>query len=338
MATIGRSDFANAAGCAIMPSLSKGFLMKLASRLASALVASLILATGIVGHAADGGSILFVGNSFTFGSGSAVRYYRNNTVTDLNGEGVGGVPALFKVFTEQAGLKFDVSLETRGGVGIDFHLQNKKAEISSRAWDIVVAHGYSTLDQDKPRDPTKLVATSKELGDLVRSRNPKVDLYLTSTWSRPDEVFPEKGAWVGKPIEVMAKDIRIAYEKAAAGAGAKVVPVGDAFNRAIKVGFADANPYDGIDANKIDLWTFDNYHASTYGYYLEALMVFGRVSGRDPRSLGERECSGMELGLSTAQVKQLQQIAFDELAAIASITANPKTATERGGASRCPAN
>ena len=147
--------------------------MKLAAKLASAFVASLILATGIVGHAADGGSILFVGNSFTFGSGSAVHYYRNQTVTDLNNEGVGGVPALFKVFTEQAGLKFDVALETRGGVGIDFHLENKKAEISSRPWDIVVAHGYSTLDQDKPHDPSKLISTSKELADLVRARTQK---------------------------------------------------------------------------------------------------------------------------------------------------------------------
>ena len=305
--------------------------------LRSAFIVGVIVVTG-GGHAADSGSILFVGNSFTFGSGSAVRYYRSNTVTDLNNEGIGGVPALFKAFTVQAGLKFDVSLETRDGAGLDFHLQNKKAEISSRPWDIVVAHGYSTLDQEHPRDSAKLIATSKEFAAVIRAKNPRVDLYLTSTWSRPDQVFPENGAWAGKPIEVMAKDIRVAYDQAAAGASAKVIPVGDAFNRAIKVGFADANPYDGLDPNTIDLWTFDNYHASTYGYYLEALMVFGRVTGRDPRSLGERECSGMELGMSTAQVKQLQQIAFDELQTVAPVTANVKTYTERGPAPRCPAN
>jgi hypothetical protein len=312
--------------------------MKSALKFASAFVASLTLATGMVGHAADGGSILFIGNSFTFGSGSAVRYYRNQTVTDLNHEGVGGVPALFKVFTAQAGLAFDVSLETRGGTGIDFHLENKKAEITSRAWDIVVAHGYSTLDQDRPRDPAKLVTTSKALADLMRAKNPKVELFLTSTWSRPDQVYPDKGAWAGKSIEIMGKDIRVAYDQAAAGAGAKVIPVGDAFNRAMKDGLADTNPYDGIGAGKIDLWTFDHYHASTFGYYLEALMVFGRVTGRDPRSLGANECSGMELGLSSAEVGKLQQIAFDELAAAGPITPNPKATTGRGGASRCPAN
>ena len=300
-----------------------------------AAVAGLALGAA-AGHAADGGAILFIGNSFTFGSGSAVRYYRNQTVTDLNDEGIGGVPALFKVFADETGLTFDVALETRGGVGLDFHLQNKKAEITSRRWDIVVAHGYSTLDQQKPRDPAKLVDTSQELADLMRAHNPKVQLFLTSTWSRPDQVFPENGAWAGRPIQTMASDIRAAYDRAAARIGATVIPVGDAFNRAMSTGFADANPYDGIDAGKIDLWTFDHYHASTFGYYLEALMVFGRVTGRDPRSLGDDECAGMELGLSKPQAAALQQIAFDELAAESPIPPNPKAPSPRGTVHRCP--
>lgn len=74
--------------------------MKLRLKCAFAFVASLTLMSGLVGRAAQGGSMLFIGNSFTYGAGSAVRYYRNQTVTDLNNEGVGGVPALFKVFTE----------------------------------------------------------------------------------------------------------------------------------------------------------------------------------------------------------------------------------------------
>ena len=56
-------------------------------------------------HAAE--SVLFIGNSFTFGYGSAARYYRADTVTDLNKEGTGGVPALFKSFSDQAGVDYD---------------------------------------------------------------------------------------------------------------------------------------------------------------------------------------------------------------------------------------
>ena len=46
--------------------------------------------------AAAGTSALFIGNSFTYGWGSPVRFYRAHTVTDLNGEGIGGVPRTSK--------------------------------------------------------------------------------------------------------------------------------------------------------------------------------------------------------------------------------------------------
>ena len=303
----------------------------------SALAASLILAFGLTGAAA-GTSVLFVGNSFLFGSGSAVRFYRADTVTDLNNEGVGGVPALFKSFTQQAGLDYDVSLETRGGTGLDFHLENKLGVIGRRGWDKVVMHGYSTLDADKPRDPAKLIATSKQMADFLRARNPRVDLYLMATWSRADETYPAKGAWAGQPIEAMARDVRAAYDKAAGPAGAKaVIPVGEAWTRAIQTGVADPNPYDGIDAGKIDLWTFDRYHASTHGYYLEALVIFGSVTGRDPRSLGDNECSAYELGISRAEVKALQQVAFDQLASTGSVTAAPLALPKGVNPERCAA-
>jgi len=42
-------------------------------------------------------TILFVGNSFTYGAGAPpVQDFRPHTVTDLNGTNICGVPALFK--------------------------------------------------------------------------------------------------------------------------------------------------------------------------------------------------------------------------------------------------
>ena len=270
--------------------------------------------TGVSAQSAT--SVLFIGNSFTFGAGSPVRFYRSDTVTDLNSEGIGGVPALFKSFAVQSGLNYDVALETRGGAGFEFHLENKLGVMTSRPWDKVVMQGQSMLDLAKPGDATKLIATSRQLADVLRSRNPKVELYLMATWSRADQTYPQKGAWFGKPIEAMARDVRIGNDKAAAGAGIKtVLPVGEAWTRAMQTGVADPNPYDGIEAGKIDLWTYDHYHASTPGYYLEALVVFGTLTGRDPRSLGDNECSAFELGMDRPQVASLQQVAFDQLAA-----------------------
>ena len=107
------------------------------------------------------------------------------------------------------------------------------------------------------------------------------------------------------------------YDRLAAEvAGVKAVnPVGEAFNRAMRTGVADPDPYDGIAADQVDLWAYDHYHASTYGYYLEALVVFGNVTGVDPLALGPGECSGFELGMSPDQVEALQQVAHDELVA-----------------------
>ncbi len=281
-------------------------------------------------------SVLFIGNSFTFAAGSPVRFYRAETVTDLNDEGTGGVPALFKSFAQQAGLGYDVFLETRGGAGLDFHLASKRDVITKRGWDTVVMHGFSTLDSEKPRDPAKLIATAKEMADVLRARNPKVGIYLMATWSRADQTYPPKGAWTGQPIEAMARDVRAAYDKAAAGATVKaVIPVGEAWTRAMQTGVADANPYDGIEAGKLDLWTYDHYHASSYGYYLEALVIFGSLTGRDPRSLGDTECSAFELGFSRPQVKALQQVAFDQLAAAGTVKPAPATADTQAAPARC---
>jgi hypothetical protein len=282
-------------------------------------------------------SVLFVGNSFTFGYGSAVHFYRASTVTDLNDEGIGGVPALFKAFAAQAGLNFDVALETHPGAGFEFHLANKQAVLGSRAWDKVVMQGQSTLDLDKPGDPAKLIATSRQLAELLRRTNPKTELYLVATWSRADQTYQPKGAWFGKPIETMARDVRAGNNQAAAAAAIRtVIPVGEAWTRAIQTGVADPNPYDGIEPGKVDLWTYDHYHASTPGYYLEALVVFGSLTSIDPRTLGGSECTAFELGLDKAQVNALQQVASDELVAAGAVKRAPLVPAKAAAPERCP--
>jgi hypothetical protein len=275
-----------------------------------------IAATFALAAAPRAETILFVGNSFTYGAYSPVWKYRAGTVTDLNGTGIGGVPALFKVFTQEAGLDYAVSLEAVGSADFAFHMREKAALID-RHWDHVVLQGYSTLDRITPGSAASLVRDTPLFAGMLHARNPNVDVRLIATWSRADQVYPATGHWHGKPIEAMAHEIRQAYEAARVGAPMVrgVIPVGEAWNRAFLTGFADPDPYDGIEAGKVDLWTWDNYHASAYGYYLEALMVFGAVTGRDPLSLGVREVAAAELGFSPAQTTTLQQIAHDELAA-----------------------
>ena len=260
-------------------------------------------------------TVLFVGNSFTFGAYSPVWRYRAATVTDLNGGGVGGVPALFKLFAEEAGLDYAVSLETAPGIGLEYHW-DKRLPLIDKAWDHVLLQSLSTLDGAHPGDPTLLIDYAGRLADRLHARNPNADIRLTSTWSRPDQTYPSKGAWAGKSIFAMSDDVLAGYRKAKAASPfiASVIPVGSAFSRAIRAGVADPDPYDGTAFGQVDLWAYDHYHASAFGYYLEALMIFGSVTGRDPLSLGPTETAAAELGFSRAQTTALQQIAHDELA------------------------
>lgn len=261
-------------------------------------------------------TILFIGNSFTYGAYSAVRGYRADTVTDLNNEGIGGVPALFKRFTEQAGLDYTVSLETAGGKGLNFHHDEKRALID-KPWDVVILQGHSLLDRTRPGDPALHIRYAAALAALLTARNPGVDIELSSTWSRPDMVYKPGSPWSGQPIETMARDLRRASDQARVAVPAidGIIPIGESWNRAIAAGIADPNPYDGTSFGQVDLWAYDHYHGSAYGYYIEALLIFGRVTGRDPRSLGAKEKAAFDLGIAPDLAASLQRIAFETLEA-----------------------
>jgi len=269
------------------------------------------LAAAALATAKPSQSILFVGNSFTFGAESPVMTYRPGSVTDLNGDGMGGVPALFKRFVDQAGLRYSVSLETAAGQTLKWHLANKRAVID-HPWDAVVLQQYSTLDPDRPGDASDTFTAVRGLGGLLTSRNSHVDLSVVATWSRPGLTYTAGEHWSGMPIERMALDIRKADDavRAAVPSIARVIPVGEAFNCAISRGIADRNPYNGITPGQINLWAADNYHASTAGYYLEALTIFTAVTHADPRKLGRREKAAHDLGVRPYIAAKLQDIAF----------------------------
>ncbi|TPG08487.1 PEP-CTERM sorting domain-containing protein [Sphingomonas oligophenolica] len=259
-------------------------------------------------------TVLFVGNSFTFGALSPVWRYRAETVTDLNDDGVGGVPALFKLLASEMGLDYDVYLETAPGRSLAWHWDNNSSVVDRR-WDHVVLQDYSTLDPAQPGNAAGLVSYAARFGRLFAARNPKVDISLTATWSRPDLTYQPDKPWTGRSIYQMAIDVRRGYDRAqrAVKQVRRVNPVGQAFNCAIAGGVADANPYDGIAPNQIELWAWDHYHASAAGYYLEALTVLGAMTGQDPRRFGPTERAASELGLSPDQAVALQTVAARQL-------------------------
>lgn len=260
--------------------------------------------------------ILFVGNSFLHGHAPPVLHYNAANVTDLNGSGYGGVPGVFKQLADDAGLHVEVASELVSGQTLQFHLNDKLGLISSRAWDVVVLQEYSVLDPQRPGDATAFIAAAGKLQAAVHGAHPKARVYLMETWARADQVYRTPGGrWDGKTLEAMQADLRAAYAQAAARASciAGVLSVGSAALRAVQEGVADRNPYDGIDAGKSNLWGEDSYHFSAWGSYLEALVLFGQLSGRDPAGLGAAHRTGRELGLSAQQIQAAQAVASRQL-------------------------
>ena len=182
-------------------------------------------------------------------------------------------------------------------------------------------------------------------------------VWLTQTWARPDMVFPHLATVAdanyptvpdGRPIVdtgnpafpegypdtlyyqaeglgAMTADLRATFAARlqANPNFAGVVPVGDAFQRAVDSGVAkgdgfytDAGVYGPeLAQDKINLWWIDYLHASKYGSYLSALVMFGTLTGINPASFGASEQAAADLGISPGDAVKLQQVAWDQLAA-----------------------
>jgi hypothetical protein len=114
-------------------------------------------------------TILFVGNSYTFGRVDPVMSYNSNNVTDLTRPGQagrpsfdittgsnpyephnwGGVAGIFKKLTDEAGLNYDVSISARNAASLRGQYLNTsntwdlQSNLASQKWDKVVLQDLS---------------------------------------------------------------------------------------------------------------------------------------------------------------------------------------------------
>ncbi len=272
--------------------------------------------------------ILFVGNSFTHGRYDPVRLYNAANVTDLNCVDLstcsaaeqppvpfpppvpmlplptatqlseygpyGGIPGLFKQFTVEAGLDYDVALDTISAATLlnGFYKQKSRlALIADPAWDIVVLQEQSFLPLPAVTDlgnatrgnvqnfqaGVDTIAAAILAADQMAGR-PNAAIYLYETQPLASYTYVSNNAqkpifgsstsppggvnapYVGDPIETMAADLHDAYFSVAARnpAVTGVAPAGDAWIRAIEEGVAVRNPYLAIEpAGQVSLWDQD---------------------------------------------------------------------------------
>lgn len=134
------------------------------------------------------------------------------------------------------------------------------------------------------------------------SSNPAAPIFGSSTEAQQSG-NPAYAPYLGdsNPMAAMAGDLHAAYEAAAASYNSAnptqshvaVALDGDAWVSAINLGIAERNPFLTHEPfGQIDLWDSNpllacctvpiGYHPSVYGDYLDALMLFGQITGLNP--------------------------------------------------------
>lgn len=246
--------------------------------------------------------VLFIGNSFTIGSGG------------------GGVPGIFDRLAQAGGQENPTTvMQAVGGMDYQFHSQDPAAlaAIQSQPWTHVVLQNYST-------EPTHLVDGSHSIADhlnygtvlyqQIMANNPQTKVILFETWSRAAAHSLITG--VSTPNSFASTDefqaeLRTNYHRLAsllnsnypANPPVTVAPVGDAWQNAGGLLPASAPGF-------MDLHTTDDYHGNNNGYYLAAAVFYSHIYGVSPQGLGANPLvSGLNLGL-TVPSSVLEEVAW----------------------------
>ncbi|MBO2009459.1 hypothetical protein [Hymenobacter negativus] len=277
-------------------------------------------------------TILFVGNSFFHGKYQPVLAYNAAHVTDENfglpaghprcetatGESVvwGGIPGIFQQFTEEVGLNYKVHFEEINAKPLQYHYDHALSVIQQPHWNTVVLQEYSTgpVPTRHGGHPASFRTSATRLEQAVHTANREAKVFLFQTWPRADLTYPSGTPYAGLPLDSMAQELHAAYYGLLREnpGFASVAPVGDAWLRAVQSGVAMPNPY-APETGKIDLWGADHYHPSNWGAYLTACVLFGEITGCDPRTLGATEQAATALCIASAEATALQRIAYEQI-------------------------
>jgi hypothetical protein len=179
--------------------------------------------------------VLFIGNSYTFYNG--------------------GIPNALNKLSDG---KLDCTPCVSGGKSLAWHWTQGEAlkVLRSDRWDDVVLQDYSLQTLDK-RDLFFLFV--RRFDEQIKAMGARTLLY--QTWPRKDR--PDTG-----PV------IYSAYDDAAAETGAKLAPVGRAFDAARK------------KRPDLELYLEDRSHPTPAGSYLAACVFYAAILDRSPVGLG----------------------------------------------------
>ncbi|HKU36740.1 MAG TPA: hypothetical protein VJR89_01300 [Polyangiales bacterium] len=220
--------------------------------------------------------VLLVGNSYT-------RFNLLHMLIERIAESAGGP-------------RVHIDVEARPGYSLRMHLKTRSVlnKIRNGRYSHVVLQGHSLSAVDHPDE---LVADAERLHTEITASGSRTVLY--ETWARkPNNALYKKHAVVHS-FEDMVGRIDRAYSGLARQLGAGLAPVGGAFERAWR-----ADP-------QIALWGGDGSHPTLAGSYMAACVLYGAITGRDPR---EADWAPYPIGAELAQ--NIRSVAATTLAGV----------------------
>ena len=192
--------------------------------------------------------VLFIGNSLTF--------YHN-------------MPYMFAELAQSGGHQVEVRMFAPPGWTLADHSQSSATlkEIQAGNWDLVVLQEGSWIPAVPHLRDEKMYPAAGLLDERIRESGAETVLFMT--WGSRDGL-PEEGY---EDFTEMQAQIQTGYLGVADVLGARVVPVGTAWQNAI-----DREP-------KLNLWQMDGIHPSKEGSYLAANVFYAFFFDESPEGL-----------------------------------------------------
>jgi hypothetical protein len=166
------------------------------------------------------------------------------------------------------GPRLHVDVEARGGYSLRMHWKSRAAlmKIRNGHYSHVVLQGHSLSAIDHPDE---LAEDAERFHSAITASGSRTVLY--ETWARKPNTSLYKKHTVVRTFDDMVGRIDTAYSGIARRLHAELAPVGGAFVRAWK-----SEP-------AVAVWGSDGSHPTLAGSYLAACVLYGAITGRDPR-------------------------------------------------------
>jgi hypothetical protein len=250
----------------------------------------------------------------------------------------GGIPGIFAEFASEAGIPYDVHIEAISKTSLHVNYAAASEVIDQAKWNAVVLQELSSrplpykLTGDPSSDPESFCKSVQTIEEGVHAVAPNASIYLYEAWPRADLAQQLSGE-PSSPGFAVAYQMNLqtlgnanhdAYYSAANhdGAIAGVAPAGDAWVRAWREQVANSNPfadnkslpllwYGLNDVNEPAINSPDYIHPSIYGAYLDGLVLFQEITGRDMRIFGADERAARVLGIPADVSVRLQQVGWE---------------------------